>query len=127
MILIITILLAVLLLVICLKTGYKIGFVKGLSNIICLGVSILVLLLTTMVYSGVSDGKPLNSIFSVILLSILGIVYFVIRALSKTAGFISHLPVIGSLNKILGLITGLVWYVLLLYGMYILNGKTQLL
>lgn len=87
--------------------GYRKGMTKEISGLIALVVAFVVMALVIMLTSSYQLGEVTNTVYSVILLALLGIVYGVVRLVLNSIKLISKLPVLHFLDKFLGLVVGL--------------------
>ncbi len=87
--------------------GLKRGMAKEISNFIALIVTFLSLALFVMLFSSFQAGEGVNTIYTIILLVILGAVYGAVRFLLKSARAICKLPVIHLIDTLLGAVTGI--------------------
>lgn len=101
--------------------GFKKGITKEISGMISLVVTLFVTSLIIMLYTSFNNNEGKNTIFTIILLLLVGIVYSVVRFILKPAKFIAKLPLFHFLDQLLGLAIGLIEGFLLVWLLYILN------
>ncbi len=89
--------------------GFKVGLTKGISHLVALIATILTLLLLLMLTASIQTGQSRNSVITVIILVILGTVYGIVKVLLKSAHKVSELPLLHQLDKIAGILVGLLW------------------
>ena len=86
--------------------GYRRGMVKEIISLISLIVLSLVLALLSLILTSYLDKQIVNTLVAIILLLILCIVHRLVGIVFFSAKVISKLPVIHSVNKILGAVFG---------------------
>ena len=116
-----TLIIVFLVLILAAVHGYKKGITKELSGLISWAVTLFVMALIVMLYTSFHNKDGRNTIFTVILLFAVGIVYSVIRFILKPAKFIAKLPLFHFLDQILGLVIGIGEGVLIVWLLYVLN------
>ncbi|GEM_PF-3441180 len=116
-----TLVLGILLLLIGVQAGYKKGLVKGIRDVIALIATVLTLSLILMLTSSFRAGEVRNTIFTLIIMAILGAVYGVVKFALRSMKRISNLPIIKFADSILGILVGIVW-VFILYLVIIALG-----
>lgn len=98
--------------------GCKKGMVKEIISFLSLiFLSLLVVLLGNAI-SSYNDGKILNVAVMVLLLGVLGIVHHLINLVLLPAKIIAKLPVVKSLDKVMGILVGIMEAVLILWIIY---------
>lgn len=98
--------------------GYNKGMVKEIISFISL---IFLCLVAVIIGTGVSsyyDGKILNVIVAVLLLSVLSIAHHLINVAAFPAKLVAKLPVVHSVDKVLGVVVGILETVLILWTVY---------
>ena len=105
----ITFIIGIILAVVGIRGGYKIGLTKGISHLVALVVTLITLMLILMLMASIHAGQSRNSIITIIILVILGTVYGVVKFLLKSAHKVSELPLLHQLDKIAGILIGLLW------------------
>ncbi|MCR4754258.1 MAG: hypothetical protein K5868_01890 [Lachnospiraceae bacterium] len=105
----ITFIIGIILALIGIRAGYKIGLTKGISHLVALIATLLTLMLILMLTASIHAGQSRNSIITIIILVILGTVYGVVKFLLKSAHKVSELPLLHQLDKIAGILIGLMW------------------
>lgn len=98
--------------------GYNKGMVKEIISFISL---IFLCLVVALIGNGLSsyyDGRILNVVVMVLLLALLGIAHFLINVVFLPAKLIAKLPVVHSLDKLLGVVVGILETVLILWTIY---------
>lgn len=98
--------------------GYNKGMVKEIISFISLIFLCLVVVLIGNGLSSYYDGKILNVAVMVLLLAVLGIAHHLINVVVFPAKLIAKLPVVHSLDKILGVVVGILETVLILWTIY---------
>jgi membrane protein required for colicin V production len=109
--------------VVCVIDGYRQGFVKSLlSLIISVLAPVIAYLITSSLWNKFSDavapmavdtGEFLTAFIPFTVLMI--IIIIGAKILLKTAGFLNKVPVVGVLNRILGMLFGLVGAVVIIF------------
>ena len=94
--------------------GYKKGMVKSLISLISLLITCVVLFLIGNGLSSYFDGKIFNVILTILLLAAIGFVFF-------SAKMIVKLPIVHSLDKLLGIVVGILETVLIVWTIYAFN------
>ena len=116
----ITFLSVIVLLIAGIVVGYKVGFVSGISHLVALIVTLIAIAIISMVAVSFKSGETRNTIYSLILLVVLGTLYGFIKKVFKSAKAISNLPVIKFVDNVLGIATGIVWVILFIQGIFVL-------
>lgn len=116
-----TLIIVLLILILAAVHGYKKGITKELSGLISWAVTLFVMALVIMLYTSFQNNEGRNTIFTVILLSIVGIIYSVVRFILKPVKFIAKLPLFHFLDQILGLVIGVGEGILIVWLLYVLN------
>lgn len=106
--------------------GYKKGGIKEIINMISLIVTLVVLSLLITLYVSYTGGMVKNTIFTVVLLGVIAFIYPVVKAFLKTSKLLTALPVVKRLNKVLGLLIGLIQGFLVLVIIYEIVGVADL-
>lgn len=116
-----TLIIVLLILILAAVHGYKKGITKELSGLISWAVTLFAMVLVIMLYTSFQNNEGQNIIFTVILLSIVGIIYSVVRFILKPVKFIAKLPLFHFLDQILGLVIGIGEGILIVWLLYVLN------
>ncbi len=98
--------------------GYEKGMVKEIISLVSLIVMSLVLALLAVILKGYLDKQFVNIIVAVILLLILCIAHKLVGIIFFSAETLSKLPIIHSLDKILGAVLGIVETVVIVWMTY---------
>ncbi len=101
--------------------GYKKGMVKSLISLISLLITCVVLFLVGNALSSYFDGRFFNLILTLLLLAAIGLVHHLLNAVFFSAKMISKLPVVHSLDKLLGVVVGILETVLIVWTIYAFN------
>ena len=101
--------------------GYKKGMVKSLISLISLLITCVVLFLVGNALSSYFDGSFFNLILTLLLLAAIGLVHHLLNAVFFSAKMISKLPVVHSLDKLLGVVVGILETVLIVWTIYAFN------
>ena len=116
-----TLIIGAILLLLGIWRGYKVGLVKGITHLIALIVTMLTLSLIIMLTSSFRAGETRNTIFTIIIMVILGGVYSTIRFFLRSFKMVSKLPILQFANSLMGTVIGVLW-VLILYMVLISLG-----
>ena len=111
----------VILLIFNVVSGYKKGMVKSIISLVSL---IVLCILATLITQGMKSyvkGQVANVIVVLILLSLLGIVHHLLGVVFFSAKMISKLPIVHSLDKLLGVVAGILETVLIVWTIYSFN------
>lgn len=98
--------------------GYKKGMVKEIISLVSLTILCAVVALLAGGISNYHDGKLFNVIIVAILLGLIGIVHHLLSVVFFSAKLISKLPVVNFLNKLLGVVFGILEVVLVVWTVY---------
>lgn len=97
---------------------YKKGMVKSIISFVSLIVLCIVVALIGNGLRSYMDGEILNVVIMVLLLGILGIVHHLLGVVFFPAKLIAKLPIVKSLDKMLGIVVGILETVLILWTIY---------
>ena len=100
--------------------GYKKGIAKELSGLVALFAAFVVLALAIMLVSSFTQGEVTNTIYTVILLVVFGLVYGMIKFVLRSAKVVSKLPIINFFDSVLGIGVGLCKAVLVIWIFFML-------
>lgn len=103
------------------RHGYKKGFTKELTNLISWVVTLFVMSLVIMLYTSLISNETKNSIYTVIVLLAVAIIYGVVKIFLKSVKILAKLPVIKFLDQTLGFLVGLAEGFVLIWLLYVLN------
>lgn len=117
----ITLIIVLLIVIISSVHGFKKGITKELSSLISWVVTLFVMSLVIMLYTSFNNSETKNTIFTVIILAVVGIIYSVVRFVLKPAKFIAKLPLFHFLDQLLGLVIGVAEGFLIVWLLYVLN------
>ena len=98
--------------------GYKRGMVKEIISFISLIVLCIVVVLIGSAFRGYMEKEFLAVVVAVLLLAILGILHHLLGVIFFSAKQIVKLPIIKWLDKILGMVVGVVETVIILWTVY---------
>lgn len=98
--------------------GYKRGMIKSIISLVSLLVLCVMAVLLANGISSYNQGKTFHVILMVILLALLGLAHHLLSVVFFSAKLVSKLPVIHSVDKLLGIVFGLVEAILLLWTVY---------
>lgn len=112
-------LIAVVLFMICkIVDGYKKGMVKEIISLVSLIVVSAVVALIVKGLDSYWDKNYVNVIVAIVLLIVVGIVQHILGIIFFSAKVISKLPIVSWLNKLLGMVFGILETVLILWTIY---------
>lgn len=98
--------------------GYKKGMVRALISLISLLITCVVLFLLGNALSSYFDGRFFNVIITLLLLAAIGLVHHLLNVVFFSAKVISKLPIVHSLDKLLGIVVGILETVLIVWTIY---------
>ncbi len=102
--------------------GWKKGFAYLISKVISLIASIVVVMLLSSMISGYQKGNVSNLVVGVLLLVIMGVLYKVIHAILTSIRILAGLPILGGVDRVLGVAIGFLEGFSVLYiGEYMLR------
>jgi len=99
---------------------YKKGMVRSIISFVSLIVLCIVVALIGNGLQSYFDGEILNVVIMVLLLCIVGIVNHLLGVLFFPAKLITKLPLVKSLDKLLGIVVGILETILILWTIYTL-------
>ena len=112
-------LIIVLIVMICsMVDGYKKGMVRSLITFISLIITCVVVVLLGNALNNYFDGNIINVIILVFMLCLIGIVRHLLGVVFFSAKVISKLPIVHWLDKLLGIVVGILETVLILWTIY---------
>lgn len=106
--------------------GYKKGMVKSLISLISLLITCVVLFLIGNGLSSYFNGKIFNVILTILLLAAIGLVHHFLNVVFFSAKMIVKLPIVHSLDKLLGIVVGFLETVLIVWTIYAFNAFRDL-
>lgn len=115
-----TLIVVVILMLYMVARGYKKGFTRELSGLIALVAAFVMLALGIMLFSSFQEGEVVNTLYSIILLAIFGLVYGVIKFFLRSAKMITHLPILHFLDRLLGTVTGICKGIIIVWILFLL-------
>lgn len=98
--------------------GYKKGMVKSIISFVSLIVLCIVAALISNGLQSYLDGDFVKIVIMVLLLCVLGIAHHLLGIVFFSAKLISKLPIIHSVDKILGVVFGILETILILWTIY---------
>lgn len=122
----ITLLAAIILIVWLMIRGFKKGFAKELSGLVVLFAAFVVLALAIMLVSSFKQGEMTNTVYSVILLVVFGLVYGIVKFILRSAKAVSLLPIIKFFDSVLGIGVGLCKAILVIWIAFLLCANNYL-
>ena len=101
--------------------GYKKGMVKSLISLLSLLIACVVLFLIGNALSSYFDGRFFNLIVTLLLLAAIGLLHHLLNVVFFSAKMIVKLPIVHSLDKLLGIVVGILETVLIVWTIYSFN------
>ncbi len=99
-------------------SGYKKGMVRAVISLVSMVVLCVVAVLLAHGISSYNDGNVFHIVLTVILLTVLGVVHHLLGVVFFSAKLVSKLPVIHFLDKLMGILFGVLETVLILWTVY---------
>ncbi len=97
------------------RSGYKRGMVKEVIMLVSLIIICIMLALITNGMKSYNEGQVFHAVLTVLMLAVLGIVQLVLKPVFFSAKLVVKLPIVDWLDKVLGMVVGLMETVLLLW------------
>lgn len=101
--------------------GHKKGMVKSLISLISLLITCVVLFLIGNALSSYFDGRFFSMILTLLLLAAIGLVHHLLNVVFLSAKLIVKLPIVHSLDKLLGIVVGILETILIVWTIYSFN------
>ena len=101
--------------------GYKKVMVRSLICLISMLITCVILFLLGNALSSYFDGRFFNVIITLLLLAAIGLVHHLLNVVFFSAKVISKLPIVHSLDKLLGIVVGILETVLIVWTIYAFN------
>ena len=98
--------------------GYKKGMVKEIISFVSLIIMCVVVLLLGVGLHSYMEKEIIGVVIAVLLLVILAIAHHVLKLIFFSAKLISKLPIVHSIDKLLGMVVGVLEVVLILWTVY---------
>ena len=99
-------------------SGYRKGMVKAIVSLVSLVIMCVVVLLIAHGIGSYNAGNAFHVALTVVLLVVLGLVHHLLFVVFSSAKLVVKLPVIKSLDKLLGIVFGLLETILILWTIY---------
>lgn len=115
--LILIIIVAGLILIGCMKHGFRVGFAREVTAMLALGGGVLVISLLASMLEKLRSGNAGGIAAGIFLLIVLGVVYRVLHLVLNSINLLARLPVIRWLDSALGLVSGFVTGFAVLYAL----------
>ena len=122
----ITILIGLFLFILGVIFGYRTGLAKGIANLVALIITMLTLSLIIMLLESFKAGEARNTLFTLIIMAILGSVYGFVRFVLRSMKAISQLPFIRFVDGFLGIFVGIAWMFILYMAILTLGIRNYL-
>ena len=100
--------------------GYQKGLTKQISGIVALTAAFVMLALVIMLVSSFQNREVTNTVYSVILLAVFGMVYGIVKFLLRSIKLMINLPILHFLDQVLGIAAGLVKWILVVWIFFLL-------
>ena len=101
--------------------GFRKGMTKEVTNLISWTVTLFVMSLIIMLYTSLKSDEVGNSIYSIIILVAVILIYGVVKIFLKSAKILSGLPIFKTVDRLLGIIVGIAEGFLLVWLLYVIN------
>lgn len=101
--------------------GFKKGITKEISGLISWAVTLFVMSLVIMLYTSFNANEGENTVFTIIILAAVVIIYSIIRLFLKPIKLMAKLPLFRFLDQLLGFVIGIAEGFLIVWLMYVLN------
>lgn len=88
--------------------GAKMGLAESLAFFVALGVAVIMVGIFLRIFSAYSGGNTKQTIIAIVALILLGVIYSLMKVLTKSIKSIAELPVLGFVDKFLGALLGVV-------------------
>ena len=98
--------------------GYKKGMVREIISFVSLIITCIVVVLLGNALTSYFEGNIINVIIMVLLLCVIGIVKHLLGVVFFSAKVISKLPVVSWVDKLLGIVVGILETILILWTIY---------
>ena len=98
--------------------GYKKGMVKEIISFVSLVIMCIVVLLLGTGLHSYMEKEIVGVVIALLLLMLLGIAHHILKLIFFSAKLVSKLPIIHSVDKVLGMAVGVLEVVLILWTMY---------
>ena len=108
----------IILLILKIKDGYKRGMVKEIISFVSLIILCVVLALLANGVSSYFDKKYINVALVIILLLVIAVVRHLLGILFFSAKLVVKLPIVSWVDKLLGVVTGILETILILWTIY---------
>lgn len=82
------------------------GFADSVAGFVALAVAVFMLIIFIRIISAYGKGDIKETIIAVVVLIILGIVYSILKVVTKSIQAVAELPILGAVDKILGAALG---------------------
>ena len=116
-----TLIIVALIIILAAVHGFKKGMTEEVSGLISWAVTLFVMSLVIMLYTSFRANESKNTIFTIIILVVVAIVYSVIKIFLKPIKLAAKLPFLKLLDRMLGFAIGIAEGVLIIWLMYVLN------
>lgn len=93
--------------------GWKMGMTKQISGIAALAAAFVMLALGIMLVTSFQNKEVTNTVYSVIFLVVLGLVYGIVKFLLRSIKMVTNLPILHFCDRVLGVVAGLLQGILL--------------
>ncbi len=102
----------------CMLDGYKKGMIRELISFVSLIFLCIVVVLLGNALNSYFDGAIINVIIMILMLGVVGIVRHLLGIVFFSAKLISKLPVVSWLDKLLGIVFGILETIIMVWTMY---------
>lgn len=115
-----TLIMVVIVMICMVMAGYKKGLTRQISGLVALIAAFVILSLGIMLVSSFQNREVTNTVYSVILLTLFGLVYGIVKFLLRSFKLLSNLPILSFLDHVLGIAVGLVKGILIVWIFFLL-------
>lgn len=122
----ITLVVLVILLIVGVKQGYSTGLIMGVAHLISLVAALITLSFILMLTASFRAGNARNTVFTLIVLAIFGAVYGGVKWLLRSFKAMVKLPILQFLDSLLGIVTGVIWVLILFVAVTALASRNYL-
>ena len=100
------------------RSGYKRGMVKEIIMLVTLIITCIMVALIANGMQSYHQGRVFSAVLMILMLTVLGIVQFALKPVFFSAKMVVKLPIVSWLDKVLGILVGILETVLLLWTLY---------
>ena len=116
-----TLIIVFLIIVLAVVHGFKKGMTNEISGLISWVVTLFVMSLVIMLYTSFHANEGKNTIFTIVILATVAIIYSIIRFFLKPIKLVVKLPLLRFLDRLMGSVIGIAEGFLIVWLLYVLN------